>query len=412
MKTVLDLFCGAGGFSYGFQEAGYKVILGLDNDKTVKETFEHNHPDAEFMLVDMYDLHPDFVGKVDIIIGSPPCKQFSVANQSPDPEAGMELVNIFREWIDYLKPEKWIMENVEGVIKHLPFSLYPEVNILNSAYYGVPQYRKRMFAGDYHAPPHTHEEGNFVTVWDAIQDLLFIDPNLQLNHKPSDWQSLENQTNKKYMNSQKAMKLDEPARTITETAYKDGNKHPRFRVEIPANHNCFNNVDKWEKGFLNNREIILNQPSPTVDTHWRCNYKILNARSFDNSSNQPYNDVDRPNQTITTSPPKIIRYTDAINDKEYSIDEPSKTIRTIPFKWLDGKEIMKDDKGNPRFTGYRRLTVRELARLQSFPDDFIFFGSLSSQYKQVGNAVPPLMAKCLADYIYKPREEEGDSCLI
>jgi site-specific DNA-cytosine methylase len=227
------------------------------------------------------------------------------------------------------------------------------------------------------------------------------------NHNVNEWKDISEQTNKKYMKIHPAVELDKPSKTVIKGMYKDGYKHPSFRLEIP-NHNCFENLDKWKGGIFNNREVDLNEPSPTVHTKWRCNFKIMNSRSFNNNANQPFNDVDRPTQTVKTSPPKIIKYTDAINDKEYDIGEPSKTIRTMPFKWLDGKKLNKDENGNPRFTGYRRLTVREVARIQSFPDDFIFLGSLSSQYKMIGNAVPPLMAYHLAQSLFNQREIEGD----
>lgn len=361
MKRVIDLFCGAGGFSKGFEMAGYTKGIGIDNQKSVRKTFETNHPDYEFILADLYDLHPDFIGKADIIIGSPPCKKFSVASKTPDPEKGMELVNIFRDWVDYLKPEKWIMENVPQLAHHIPFHKYPVINVLNSAYYGVPQARRRCFAGDYYPPKHIVEEENFKTVWDSIQDLMFA---------PLTWYPIKKQTNKKFMNIHPPLELDKPAPTITEHIYKDGDKHPVFRLEIP-NHICFDNVDVWKGGLFTDRVVNLDKPAPTVDTHWRCNYKILNARSFNNKGHQPYNKVDRPNQVVTTSPPKI---TDGVS--------------------------------------YRRLTVREVARLQSFPDDFVFYGSLSNQYKMVGNAVPPLMARALAECIYKEREIQGDSLLV
>ena len=163
MKKVLDLFCGAGGFSKGFEMAGYTKGVGIDNNKTVKETFEHNHPDYEFWLADLgMGLNPyDIAEEFDIVIGSPPCKKFSVASKTPNPEEGMELVTVFLQWIDAQKPEKWIMENVEQVVKHISLTDFPEVNILNSAYYGVPQNRKRLFAGDYYPPTRTHEENNF-----------------------------------------------------------------------------------------------------------------------------------------------------------------------------------------------------------------------------------------------------------
>lgn len=417
---VLDLFSGAGGFSHGFQKAGYSIKWGIDSDKLVRETFEHNHPNSEFICADLRDLNPEDFKDVDVVIGSPPCPDFSVAKVNPDPKKGMELVNLFLKWIEVIQPKKWIMENVSGVVKHISFVDFPEINILNSANYGVPQKRLRCFAGDYHAPICTHMEHpgttiirKWATVFDAIGDIMFVPPNLEFNHNVTDWRDIKEQSNTKYMKLHPALDLEKPARTVTAGAYKDGFKNPNFRLEIP-NHICLDNVDKWKGGRVNNREVDLDKPAPTVDTGWRNNYKlkILNARSLNYSAHQPWNEINEPNHTITTTPPNLVKYTDAINDKEYSIDEPSKTIRTTPFKWLDGEKIRKNKNGHPRFTGYRRLTVREAARLQSFPDDFIFFGSISSQYRQVGNAVPPLMAYHLAKFLYKEREEEGDFCEI
>jgi len=279
--NVLDLFCGCGGFSSGFLQAGYKVKYGIDNWKNCKETYEYNHPYTEFILADIKDLNPEVFKDIDIVIGSPPCQQFSTAKANANPEIGMELVNIFREWIDIIKPKKWIMENVPGVLKYLSFTDFPEINVLNCAYYGVPQIRKRCFAGDYCPPKHTHKKGNFVTVWDSLKDIMCILPS--------------------------------------------------------------------------------------------------------------------------------ITYTNLLDPEEYSIHEPCKTIRSIPIKWIDGKLDLIN--GFPRTTGYRKFTVKETARIQSFPDDFKFFGAESNKYKMIGNAVPPLMAYHLAKSIFNKVPEMGDMML-
>ena len=278
---VLDLFCGCGGFSSGFLGAGFNIKYAIDIWKVCKETFEYNHSNTEFILADIKDLDPNDFKDVDIVIGSPPCQHFSTAKSSPNPELGMELVNVFREWIDVIKPKKWLMENVPGLFKHLSFMRFPEINILNCAYYGVPQMRKRCFAGDYCPPEHTHEKENFVTVWNALKDIM------------------------------------------------------------------------------------------------------------------------------TTSDKTT--YTNLLDPDEYSIHEPCKTIRSIPIKWIDGKLDLVN--GYPRTTGYRKFTVRESARIQSFPDDFKFFGSESNQYKMIGNAVPPLMALALAKSMFNKTEEMGDMML-
>jgi len=374
MDKILDICCGAGGFSAGALAAGYDRGIGIDNWKGCRETFEYNHPGWEFVLGDVSEINEYDFTDCKIVIGSPPCKEFSMANRAGDPLKGMELVYRYFDFISVLEPKKWVMENVGRVKDYISVIEYPEINVLNCADYGVAQNRYRLFAGDYTVPPQTHNAYKIndllkhVTVWDAIKDIIFIPPNLNINHNPTEWKDIKEFSNQ-YIRAKHPSDLNKPSPTIVERAYKDGYKQPSFRVEIP-NHECFDNVGKWEGGMINNRVVDLEKPAPTITSKARCSRKIriMNSMSFNNSANQPYNDVDRPNQTITTVPPKVV-----------------------------------DDDGY-----YRRLTVREIARLQSFSDDFIFFGSLSSQYKMIGNAVPPLMAYHLLSHIFDEKETQGD----
>lgn len=374
MDRILDICCGCGGFSAGAIGAGYSKGLGIDNWVGCKETFEYNHPDYEFLLADIKELNDYSLDDFDIVIGSPPCTEFSVANADGDPSKGMELVDMFYYLIYELKPKKWIMENVSKVANFISVVEYPEINILNCADYGVAQNRYRLFAGDYTVPPQTHNAYKInnlqkhITVLEAIRDILFVQPNLKINHNSKEWKKLEEFTSKKIRGLHPS-DLNKPSPTIVGRAYKDGDAQPSFRVEI-FNHECFDNIDKWSGGLMNNRIVDPSEPAPTITTKERCSRKIriMNSMSFNNKANQPYNDVDRPNQTITTVPPKVV-----------------------------------DSEGY-----YRRLTVREIARLQSFADDFIFFGSLSTQYKMVGNAVPPLMSFHLLNHIFDEKEEQGD----
>lgn len=152
--SVGDLFCGMGGFSLGFQTEPFDVLWGLDHNPDVQTTFELNHANTKFHLKDIFSVNPHDLEPVDILIGSPPCQSFSKANNNR--EYDMALVNVFRQWIDVLKPKYWIMENVPSLITLLNPSQYPVIRLLNAVYYGTPQIRQRTFAGSYPYPMITH----------------------------------------------------------------------------------------------------------------------------------------------------------------------------------------------------------------------------------------------------------------
>lgn len=346
---VLDLFCGCGGFSKGFEDAGHQIKYAIDNWKGCKETFEYNHPNTEFLLKDISKIDPMNYSDVGIIIGSPPCQQFSVANNNPNPDKGMELVEVYFRWIKKIKPKYWIMENVPQIKSFLQKRItnfkIPMIKIYNSANYGVPQKRIRCFSGKFKNPFPTHnkiEQHNIMevklekwrTVLDAIGDIMLIEPNQKIYVERSDL----------FYNIHK-QNINDVGKVVTT---KDDC--------ILLNHDCFDNIKKESSFKVKNRIINKDASSPTIDCYWDNNNKIT--------------------LTHTRNPE-----TTGANSSFYTADNPARTIAGNPHS------IMKNEK-----KVYRRLTVRECARLQSFPDDFIFFGSLSSQYKMVGNAVPPLMA--------------------
>jgi DNA (cytosine-5)-methyltransferase 1 len=165
-RTVLDLFCGAGGFSLGFEWAGYDVLAGVDVDETALDTFAANH-DARAIECDLatvdpetfaheYDIHPS---NVNVIIGGPPCQGFSTAQANRDPDDPRNnLVFRFARYVDHYQPESFVMENVTGItsiddgetvellcedFRQAGYSV--EYATLNAADYGVPQKRRRVF---------------------------------------------------------------------------------------------------------------------------------------------------------------------------------------------------------------------------------------------------------------------------
>ncbi len=170
-----DLFSGAGGFSEGFRQAGFIVRIAVDTWQPAAETHEKNHPESTFLRADVLTLRPKDIGEVDVLIGSPPCAEFSYANRGGggDISLGMRLVYRFFRFVYELQPSWWILENVPRLLDYLPDEVplaalglkargtfeIPMRTTLSSAAYGVPQKRTRAFIGKFVLPPATHGDG-------------------------------------------------------------------------------------------------------------------------------------------------------------------------------------------------------------------------------------------------------------
>jgi hypothetical protein len=172
---VLDLFCGCGGASEGYRQAGLEIAAVADNDQVALDSHQANHPEepghgCEHHLIDLSD-PTDFIGywtpgEFDVIHGSPPCTQFSPANNNPDPKKGMELVRSFEEIVATLRPRYFVMENVRTILKYID-GFYPVKRTLNCADYGVPQTRIRAFCGRFPSPTPTHTKNGPRTTLDG-----------------------------------------------------------------------------------------------------------------------------------------------------------------------------------------------------------------------------------------------------
>lgn len=144
---VIDLFCGCGGFSEGFRQAGHEIILAVDSWETALKSHELNHPECEHWLTDVgyvNDLPGYELPECDIIIGSPPCQNFSTANTKKNCVIGLGLVHEFERIVKTNNPKYWIWENVAPIKKY-----YPNAAILNSFDFGLPQKRKRAFVSNF-----------------------------------------------------------------------------------------------------------------------------------------------------------------------------------------------------------------------------------------------------------------------
>lgn len=333
--TYVDLFSGVGGMTLGFEREGFENIFSIDFDKTICQTYKKNFPNHVLIEKDIKDLTEKEIleltkeKEVDLIIGGTPCQGFSMAgnigrNFIDDPRN--HLFKEFARIVSILKPKFVIIENVARVYNHNKgktrkeiISLFEELGyqieckILNSANYGVPQVRNRVFF-----------IGNRLHLPNRFPEKTF-DKNTQT--------TISNQKIKQW-------------KTIKEA------------------------IDDLPK--LNSGEIS-NIPNHEAMSH---SEQMLNKMSYVSNGGSRHQIPEKLRPTSGD----VRKYI------KYNADEPSICVTG------DMRKVF-------HYSQNRALSVRELARIQSFPDNFIFVGSKISQQQQVGNAVPPLMSQAIAKTI-------------
>ena len=197
--NVVDLFAGAGGFSRGFELAGFELVVAVENFKPVANTYMQNFPNTEIIVKDIKEVRGDEIikicGDVDVLIGSPPCEPFTKANpmilKSRDrlykDKRGILTLHFIR-LVKELKPKIFVMENVPGILK-LKRALINEFkkagydvyfNVLKAEDYGNPSRRTRVFISNVKINPKPCEKR--LKVIDALKGL--DDFNVIPNHEP------------------------------------------------------------------------------------------------------------------------------------------------------------------------------------------------------------------------------------
>jgi DNA (cytosine-5)-methyltransferase 1 len=339
-KTVIDLFCGCGGLSYGFIEAGYDVVLGIDHWKDAIETFKYNHKSSIGIVADLFNETPKKISEktgiknVDLIIGGPPCQGFSLAGKRIVDDERNKLYKSFVNFVNHFQPKAFMLENVpnivsmsngivkDNIIKDFENLGYKVVyKVLMASEFGVPQNRKRAF---------------FVGI---KGDKEFIFPNPR---------------NPILLTSKDAIS------DLPENSIVDGYEYP------------IKPKSKYQE--------LLRENSSGVYNH---------QITFHNE------------KTIEI----IAMVPDGGNYKNLPIELHQTRKVNIAWTRLNStKPSFTIDTGHNHHFHYkfnRVPTARESARLQSFPDNFIFKSGKTSQLKQIGNAVPPLLAKILAENLLK-----------
>lgn len=328
--VFIDLFSGAGGLLRGFMNQGFSPEFSLEVWKPALETHHHNYPQVPVWDCDIRTVSNEnivkYKGKVDLIVGGPPCQGFSTIGKRLVKDPRNELVFEFVRFVDQIQPKVFLMENVRGLLSsdggktkaaieaeydNIGYNVVSQV--LCAADYGVPQKRYRLFFLGVRKdlgiqpsfPPKTHSSENYRTVGDAIMDLV--------------------------------------------------GKENDFPNHVPLKHNA----------------IVTERISYIEEGHGI------------------------PKEGLPDSVAKGSR-------SDY-LDHSIKNFSHV-FKRLDRKlpatTMVPGHNAFPLHpTQNRSLTVREAARIQTFPDDVVFCGSRQNQCIQVGNAVPVQLAEALAKHI-------------
>ena len=337
---LLDLFCGAGGLSLGFERAGFSVLKAIDIDPWSVSTYNHNRKNKVAEVMNVASLTSDYLnslGTIDGIIGGPPCQGFSTAGQRIIDDDRNKLYREYFRILEEVRPIFFILENVTGMLnfskglvkediliraKSLGYNI--NFKVLNSSTFGIPQRRSRVF---------------FIGFLESVTNEDFEFPegkykSISILEALGDLPSLDN---------------GDDNTTYPCTPQTDYQKMIRDGMTKLHNHILSKHTEKTKQtiSIIPEGGSIMDLP---VDQRGGRKYHALLRR------------MDR--------------------------NKPSLCI----------------DTGHRTYFHYQELRIpstREVARLQSFPDSFIFTGPRNDQQKQVGNAVPPLLAEILAQTIKK-----------
>ena len=360
MKKIIaiDLFCGAGGLSRGLIDAGINVVLGIDWFDSALKTFEHNHDGAKAMKLDLFNhenIHQieEYLNKrklkLDVLAGGPPCQGFSLAGKREEDDERNVLYRAMVKTAELLKPKIIILENVPSILT-LYNGLGKKRIFKDFESLGYKMDVKVLYAPQF-GVPQIRRRAVFVGVLNGKKKFEYPNPIIT--------------DEKKFVTCEQA---------LSDLPSLEGDKD--FSLE---------KVREYISEPQSDYQKMMRIKSKAVYNHYPTNHA---AKTIENISKIPdggnYKDL----------PPELaikFKYHESLH--RYYSKAPSLTIDTGHRTHFHYK--------------YNRIpTVRECARLQSFPDDFIFYGSKQEQYKEVGNAVPPLLGKALGKAIMEYLKNE------
>ena len=366
---AVDLFCGAGGMSLGFEQVGFDIVVAVDHDPIHTRTHQRNFPTCRTLMIDISELSGDDICKtaginsedIDVVIGGPPCQGFSLIGKRQKDDPRNLLLNEFARIVEELQPNYWVMENVEGLmmgetksmmvsfidsLKMAGYAVVEPIQALNAKDYGVPQSRKRVFIIGYkpYLPiPSYPEIGSNVhaknkiscpKVWDAISDLQDLD------------------------------------------GYDELLREDTYSGELGVG-SVYSRILRGKIDDPDDRSIKRNVSSKILTGCRRSLHTENTVGRFNNTTPGSYESISRFYRLTKDGVSHVIRSGTGSSHGSYTAPRPIHPVRP------------------------RCITVREAARLHSFPDWFQFNPTIWHGFRQVGNSVPPLLARAVGASVKK-----------
>ncbi|MDD6039412.1 MAG: DNA cytosine methyltransferase [bacterium] len=354
--SIVDLFAGVGGLSYGFSQLDeFTIVMANEIEKDISKAYSLNHPGVNMINCDINDLTEDVIKQaigdqiIDIVVGGPPCQSYStLGKRQMDDRANLFMQ--YKRILSIIKPRAFVFENVTGILSMDGGKLFKNVQrefaelgyelkyqVLNALDYGVPQVRERVilvgFLGEnkfeYPVPTHGDGKSPYVTLREAIGDLPVIG---------------SGESNNSYMT--------DPTNDFLKFVRKDG-------FTVATEHSAPKNGAHLIKIMQTLKDGQSKDDLPE-DIRPKSGYGNTYAKLW----------WDRPSTTIT---------------RNFACPSSSRCI-------------------HPRDS--RAMSIREGARLQSFPDDYQFYGADGMKRLEIGNAVPPLLSVAIAKQMLKAMEEK------
>lgn len=350
--TMIDLFSGVGGLSLGFEMAGFTVVLANEYDESIAKAYVQNRPHTKMIVNDITKLPIDstfspYRNKVDLIVGGPPCQGFSQKGKRKTIyDERNFLFKYYYEVVSLVKPTYFVMENVPNLLTAENGYFKKEITELFEGI-GYTISSDVLNAADFGVPQNRKRAVIIGKLGSEAIDLP-----VPIEERVTIWDAISDLA---YLNS------------------GEGEEKQSYKYKPQS---------QYQRKLRENSDYLYNHVATKHSDLALERLKLI-----------------PPNMGKEVLPPE--HRTKSIYSGTWSRmlkDDVSVTITT-----------RFDTPSSGRFTHPfldRAITVREAARIQSFPDSFVFYGNKGSQMKQVGNAVPPLLAKAIADVIMSDIQEK------